>query len=261
MLQIAYDGTGFHGFAKQRDLRTVQGVLEDTLARIHNTPVEVFGSGRTDKGVHARGQVVHFEVPYGPPAEKYVYLLRRTLPLDIVPIHAQSVSDDFHARFSVREKTYRYTIQRATVPNVFTHRYSWHVPQVLDVRKMQHEAEFLVGEHDFTSFCAAATPVEDKRRTVYRVDVSERDSYLFVECSGNGFLQYMVRIIVGTLVDVGLGKFSPSLGDVLGARDRTMAGRTAPPQGLALWRVDYPSPFTDGYKEMHSDTFLLDPHS
>lgn len=238
-LVISYDGTDFHGFARQPGLRTVQGVLEEHLAKIHNTPVEVFGSGRTDAGVHAVGQVVHFEREVGPPAERYVYLLRRSLPPDIVPVSAEEVAVDFHARFSVRRKTYRYTIQRANVPDIFTYRFTWHEPRPMDVELMRRAARDLVGEHDFTSFCASTTPIEDKRRTLYQVDVTERGSYLDITCSGNGFLQYMVRIIVGTLVDLGEGRLRHSIPEILSARDRAQAGRTAPARGLSLWKVDY----------------------
>jgi tRNA pseudouridine38-40 synthase len=239
-LTIAYDGTDFHGFARQKGLRTVQGVLEDALGRILGRPVEVFGSGRTDAGVHARAQVVHWTQEKGPPAERYPYVLRRVLPSDIIPIEATEVPDDFHARFSVLRKTYRYTIQRAPVEDVYTYRYAWHQPLPLRLDIMQEAAQCLVGEHDFTSFCAAATPVEDKRRTIYDITLQERDTYLDVYCTGNGFLQYMVRIIVGTLVDLGQGRLKRSVEEILAAKDRTLAGRTAPAKGLTLWNVEYP---------------------
>ncbi|CAM3884809.1 tRNA pseudouridine(38-40) synthase TruA [Alicyclobacillus pomorum] len=238
-LTIAYDGTDFHGFARQRGLRTVQGTLEQTLQRILKQPVEVFGSGRTDAGVHARGQVVHWTQEKGPPASRYPYLLRRALPSDIVPIAACEVPDAFHARFSVERKTYRYTIQRAAVEDIFTNRYCWHQPQPLDTELMREAAQCLIGTHDFTSFCAAATPVEDKRRTIYDITLRERDTYLDIYCTGNGFLQYMVRIIVGTLVDIGQGHLKRDIRDILQARDRTLAGRTAPAKGLTLWEVQY----------------------
>ncbi|GMA50432.1 tRNA pseudouridine synthase A [Alicyclobacillus contaminans] len=238
-LTIAYDGTDFHGFARQRGLRTVQGTLESTLQRILRTPVEVFGSGRTDAGVHARAQVVHWTQAQGPPADRYPYLLRRALPPDIVPIEAVEVPDWFHARFSVIRKTYRYCIQRAPVPDVFTHRYTWHQPQPLSLEAMERAAAVLVGTHDFTSFCAVATPVGDKRRTIYEIRLEERGSYLDIYCTGNGFLQYMVRIIVGTLVDIGQGQLRREIADILAARDRTRAGRTAPASGLTLWDVQY----------------------
>lgn len=239
-LTIAYDGTDFHGFARQRGLRTVQGTLESTLERILGGSVEVHGSGRTDGGVHARGQVVHWEQQQGPPAERYPYLLRRVLPPDIIPLQADVVPDDFHARFCVDRKTYRYTLQRAPVEDIFTHRYSWHVPGSLNLDAMQVASLALVGTHDFTSFCAAATPVQDKRRTIYDITLQERDTYIDLYCTGSGFLQYMVRIIVGSLVDCGQGKLRRPVSEILEAKDRTVAGRTAPAKGLTLWEVQYP---------------------
>ncbi|SFU69223.1 tRNA pseudouridine(38-40) synthase TruA [Alicyclobacillus macrosporangiidus] len=238
-MTIAYDGTDFHGFARQRGLRTVQGTLEDALARALGHPVEVEGSGRTDAGVHARAQVVHWEQDHGPAPERYPYVLGRMLPGDLIPIHAELAPDDFHARFSAKRKTYRYTIQRARVPDVFTHRYAWHEPSALDLARMRDAAQQLVGEHDFTSFCAAATPVEDKRRVIYDLRLEERGTYLDIYCTGNGFLQYMVRIIVGTLVDIGLGRLNRPVTEILAARDRRCAGRTAPAKGLTLWDVAY----------------------
>jgi tRNA pseudouridine38-40 synthase len=239
-LVFAYDGSDFYGFAKQANLRTVQGTLESVLERVVGYPIEVFGSGRTDKGVHARAQVVHWEQTYGPPAEKWVYVLRRSLPPDIIPLHAESVDASFHARFSAVRKTYRYTIQRAPQEDIFTYRYAWHLPGPLNLDAMQSAAQALVGEHDFTSFCAASTPVEDKRRTIYEIRFEERDSYLDIYCTGNGFLQNMVRIITGTLVDVGSGRIpAGKISEILSARDRRFAGQTAPARGLSLWQVDY----------------------
>lgn len=241
-LEFAYDGTDFHGFARQRGLRTVQGTLEGILQRTLGYPVEVFGSGRTDAGVHARAQVVHWvQGEAGPPVDRYPYLLRRSLPTDMVALTACDAPDDFHARFSVQRKTYRYTIQRALITDVFTNRYSWHIPLELDVHLMRSAAEELVGRHDFTSFCAAASPVEDKRRTIYEIRIEERGSYCDVYCTGSGFLQYMVRIIVGTLVDIGQGKMSKSMSTILADKNRRSAGQTAPPLGLSLWEVVYPT--------------------
>jgi tRNA pseudouridine38-40 synthase len=239
-LVIAYDGTHFHGFARQAGLRTVQGTLEQVLADVLGHPVEVFGSGRTDAGVHARAQVVHFTQQHGPPPERWPRILLRRLPEDIVVTSAEAVPDSFHARFSARWKTYRYTLQRAEVPDVFTRRYTWHVPGPLNLDEMRRAAAALEGEHDFTSFCAAATPVEDKRRTISAIRIDPRGSYLHIYCRGNGFLQHMVRIVVGTLVQVGQGKRTAAdIPRILAARDRQAAGPTAPPQGLTLWEVEY----------------------
>ena len=239
-LDVSYDGTDFHGFARQPGLRTVQGTLEEVLTRLLSTPIEVHGSGRTDAGVHARAQVVHFAQESGPPPDRYPKVLARMLPRDIVVVSGCEAPPGFHARFSAVRKTYRYTLQRATVEDVFTRRYAWHVPESLDLVRMSDAAKHLIGKHDFTSFCAAATPTENKIRTIFDLYLQERGSYLDFICTGSGFLQNMVRIIAGTLVDVGLGKMTPE--DVLvslHARDRRSAGRTAPPSGLTLWSVEY----------------------
>lgn len=241
-LVISYDGTDFHGFARQRGLRTVQGVLEDTLSQILKRPTEVFGSGRTDKGVHARAQVIHFAQPYGPPVDRYPFVLRRALPKDIVPLVAEAVPDSFHARFSASGKTYRYTLHTAPLEDVFTTRFVWHLPVTLNWDAMAEAAAHLVGGHDFTSFCSASTPIEDKRRTIYSITFQPRGEYQDIVVSGNGFLQYMVRIIVGTLVDVGMGRLAATqMGDILAAKDRRRAGLTAPARGLTLWQVHYPN--------------------
>jgi len=240
-LVIAYDGTDFHGFARQKNLRTVQGSLETVLGSVLRGPVEVLGSGRTDAGVHARAQVVSFRPDHGPHPDHYPYLLRRMLPHDIAPVSASVVDDKFHARFSAQAKTYRYTISRANLDDVFLRRYVWHVPQVLNLEAMYRAAAMLVGEHDFTSFCAAATPIENKRRNLFELKLVERGTYLDIYCTGNGFLQNMVRILVGTLVNVGHGRIcADAMPDILAARDRRLAGKTAPAQGLTLWEVHYP---------------------
>ncbi|SIS71166.1 tRNA pseudouridine(38-40) synthase TruA [Alicyclobacillus vulcanalis] len=243
-LVLGYDGSGFHGFARQEGLRTVQGVLEDVLLRMLGTEIPVEGSGRTDRGVHARAQVVHFDLPYGPPVERMVHVLRRRLPADILPRAADEVDEAFHARFSVVRKTYRYTLDLAPLPSLYWYKFSWHVPEPLDLDAMKEAAKHLLGEHDFTSFCAAEAPQRDKVRRLDRVDFRRDGSRLHVEFEGNGFLQYMVRILVGTLVKVGRGKESPDrIPDILEARDRRLAGETAPPHGLCLWNVEYPSAY------------------
>jgi tRNA pseudouridine38-40 synthase len=243
-LVFGYDGSDFHGFARQQGLRTVQGTLETVLSRILRTPVEVYGSGRTDAGVHARAQVVHWTQDAGPPSSRYPYLLRRSLPRDIIPVSASEVSEGFHARYSSVQKTYRYTIQCAKTEDIFTHRYAWHVPTSLDLVSMKAAAMYLLGEHDFTSFCAAATPTHNKVRTISAIEFVLRDTFLDIFCTGSGFLQHMVRIIVGTLVNVGLGKYKPdAIQEMLEKRDRQVAGKTAPSYGLCLWQVDYPASF------------------
>lgn len=245
-LTFGYDGSDFHGFARQEGLRTVQGTIETVMSRVLHQKMEVFGSGRTDAGVHARAQVIHWTQDAGPPAANYPYLLRRSLPRDILPIRAEEVSDDFHARYGTVQKTYRYSIQRGNLEELFTHRYAWHVRKPLNVNDMRIAAQLFVGEHDFTSFCAPTSQARSRVRTIHDLSFFERDAYLDIFCTGNGFLQHMVRIIVGTLVDVGTGKFSPAhVQWMLAERDRRVAGLTAPAHGLCLWSVEYdgsPSP-------------------
>lgn len=240
-LVLGYDGSGFHGFARQEGLRTVQGVLEDELRRMLGVDILVEGSGRTDRGVHARAQVVHFDLPYGPPADRMVHVLRRRLPADLLPRDAGEVDEGFHARFSVVRKTYRYTLDLAPLPSLYWYRFSWHHPEPLDLAAMQEAARHLLGEHDFTSFCAAEARQRDKVRRIDRVEFRQDGSRLHIEFEGNGFLQYMVRILVGTLVKVGRGQERPDrIPLILEARDRRLAGETAPPHGLCLWNVEYP---------------------
>jgi len=250
-LELSYDGTDFYGFARQTGLRTVQGELERVLSKLTGESIEVFASGRTDKGVHARSQVVHWDQHQGPEAQRYPWVLQRVLPRDIVVLGAETVDDSFHARFSACGKTYRYTIQTAALTDIFTHRYVWHQPVPLDWVAMDACRHTLTGEHDFTSFCAATTPVEDKIRRIHDLHYTRRGTYVDIYCTGSGFLQHMVRIIVGTLVDVGLHKMAPSdVEKALLAQDRQTAGQTAPAQGLALWNVYYDKKSLDPYKDL-----------
>lgn len=239
-LILAYDGTDFHGFQTQPILRTVQGVLQETLEGVVGHPVSIIGSGRTDAGVHARGQVVNFKTSSRIPIEKWPIVLNTKLPDDLVIQAAELVEDDFHARFCAKGKEYRYRIDRSPYTDVFLRKYSHHVPYPLRLEPMKEAAKHLVGRHDFTSFCAANTPVENKVRHLYKVDLIEEGSLLTIVCRGEGFLYNMVRIIAGTLLDIGRGKLSPDeIPGILEARDRTRAGLTAPAKGLTMWEVLY----------------------
>ncbi|TQK41828.1 tRNA pseudouridine38-40 synthase [Brevibacillus sp. AG162] len=237
---LAYDGTDFSGFQVQPDQVTVQGEIEAALNRVTGEDIQVFGSGRTDAGVHARGQVIHFDTSSNIPMDKWRFVLNNQLPDSIVIRTVEEVDASFHARFDVQVKEYRYCIDNNPVANVFRHRYADHVRFPLDVDAMQQAAHYLVGEHDFTSFCSAKTFVEDKVRTVYGLTVEKIGDEVWVTCRGNGFLYNMVRIIVGTLVEVGQGKRSPAeLKVILAACDREKAGKTAPAKGLTMWEVVY----------------------
>jgi tRNA pseudouridine38-40 synthase len=239
-LTIAYDGTNFHGFQVQPNLRTVQGVLEELIGRVAQHPVSIIGSGRTDAGVHARAQVVNFHTSVRIPVEKWPIALNTRLPDDLVVTEAAEVPEDWHARFSAKGKVYKYQIDLGASPNVFTRLYAYHYPYRLRIEPMIEAARHLTGRHDFTSFCAANTPLENKVRHLYAIDLAQEDHLLTITCRGEGFLYNMVRIIVGTLLDVGRGKISPDqIPEILAARDRTKAGLTAPAHGLTLWEVLY----------------------
>jgi tRNA pseudouridine38-40 synthase len=237
---VAYDGTDFSGFQKQPGMRTVQGTLEETLFRLTGERIEIHGSGRTDAGVHALGQVCHFTTHHPIPPDKYAYILRRMLPNDLIVYSSEEVPLDFHARKSAHWKTYRYQITTRLVPNLFTRRFRTHWPEKVNLDRMKEAADYLIGTHDFTSFCSPKTPIEDKVRTLYQLDIYPDDEGYILEVTGNGFLYNMVRILVGTLVQVGKGRLHPSeIETILEAKDRQTAGPTAPPEGLILLEVGY----------------------
>lgn len=244
-LIVAYEGTHFHGFQVQPRQRTVQRELEKSISLLTQEPVTVIGSGRTDAGVHAWGQTVNFHTRSKIPLERLALALNAVLPKDITVRQASSVSQAFHSRYDAKGKHYRYRIDNERHPNVFGRLYAYHVPQKLDIENMQEASQMLVGTHDFTSFCSAATLVESKVRTVTSVQVrhvlTELNSQeIVIDVRGNGFLYNMVRIIAGTLVDVGKGRMSASaIPSILQARDRIQAGVTAPAQGLMLMEVFY----------------------
>lgn len=240
-LTVSYDGTDFSGFQVQPNRRTVQGVLQDALAKLTKAPVRVVGAGRTDAGVHAYGQVVHFETDSRIPVDKWPLALNAVLPPDVVVRDAREVDPAFHARYSATGKTYVYRVDNRSVPDVLARRYAYHVPHALDVARMRAAARYLLGRHDFTSFCSAKTTVKgDRVRHLRRADIVVRGRDIWFCFAADGFLYNMVRILVGTLLEVGQGLRDPeTMPDILAARDRAAAGKTAPPHGLILWSVAY----------------------
>jgi tRNA pseudouridine38-40 synthase len=237
---ISYDGTNFHGYQIQPNKRSVQETLETTLSTMHKKPIHVVGSGRTDAKVHAVGQVVHFDTSLNIPAMKWEKALNALLPADIFVQQVEEVSDEFHARFDVIKKEYRYKISRASGRDVFKRHYSYHYPYQLDLQQIKEAMNLLIGTHDFTSFCSAKTEVKDKIRTLYHVELIEEDEELIFRFVGNGFLYNMVRILVGTLLEIGQGKIMPQeIQKMFEKQDRTLAGKTAPGHGLYLWKVTY----------------------
>jgi tRNA pseudouridine38-40 synthase len=252
-ITLSYDGTRYVGWQRQASGESIQALLEDAVARFEGKAVTVHGAGRTDAGVHALGQVAAVQVTCGHAADTLARGLNAWLPPDVRVIKVEDASEDFHARFSARSKTYRYLLLNAPRVSPFERAYAWHVPGTLDVSAMQTAASVLVGAHDFSSFCSAGSNVRDGVRTVSRsiihsidadpvpyVRTREERTLLAYEVSANGFLRHMVRAIVGTLIEIGHGRRSAgSMAMLLAAGSRAQAGATAPPHGLFLVRVDY----------------------
>ena len=233
---IAYDGTNFHGFQRQVSGRTVQAELEKTLTKMNNGNfVEVQGSGRTDAGVHALGQVIHFDFPNERPLEKMRFALDTQTPQEIV-------ADDFHVRYLVKEKTYQFKVDIGKPRSPFRRFYASYYPYPLDLARIEAALPAFLGTHDFTSFCAAGSSVEDKVRTirVAKMTVNDLGDELTFTFTGDGFLYKMIRIMVGTLLKIGNGRMEPdAISKIIKAKDRNLAGPTAHPEGLYLVEVKY----------------------
>lgn len=240
-LTIQYDGTRYRGWQVQgnTDL-TIQGKLEGVLSRLTGQLVEVHGSGRTDAGVHALGQVANVKLPHPVEPSELLGELNRYLPADIGVIAAEPAPERFHARLNARSKTYRYRIWNSAIPNVLERSYLYPLPEPLDVAAMERAAADLVGTHDFRSFCGLKRFKKSTVRTITDIAITQDGAEVRLEFTGNGFLMRMVRILAGTLVEVGLGqREADSMPAVLAAQDRAAAGPALPAQGLALVRVEY----------------------
>jgi tRNA pseudouridine38-40 synthase len=242
-LTIAYDGTEYHGWQIQPGLKTVQGTLCDAVSNLCQTRVHVRGSGRTDAGVHAQGQVGTFKTCLHQAIETLPLAINQYLPRDIVVRQAEEVAPDFDVIRHVTCKHYQYTLHLSRVPCVRTARFSWLYPGQLECHAMQQAAQYLVGEHDFRSFACTVEPDQNTVRTIDACDVhllEPNSDYMVIDVKGHGFLHHMVRIIVGTLVDIGKGHWPAAhMPEILAAYDRTAAGHLAPPEGLCLMAVDY----------------------
>ncbi len=239
-LDVCYDGTRYRGWQRLagRD-DTIQGKLETALSRILEEPIEISGSGRTDAGVHARGQVANFHCESTMTAEEILRNLRKFLPEDIGIYACKDVSPRFHARLNAKEKTYLYRIWNSEQPCVFDRRYVTVMPEKLDVSAMESAARHLLGQHDFSAFCGNAKMKKSTVRFIRSIEITRRGEELQLRFTGNGFLQNMVRILVGTLVEVGRGERAPdSIPELFGGK-RANAGFLAPAQGLCLEEVFY----------------------
>ena len=239
---IAYDGTNYCGFQTQENGNTVQAELEKTLQKFNNhQPVTIHASGRTDSGVHAWGQVIHFDFPQDRDPEKFRHALDTQSPADIAVRSLEKVAPDFHARYHAVEKTYHYHLDISKPQNIFRRHYAAYYTFPLDVAKMTAAIAYFEGTHDFSAFCATGTTVENKVRTIYeaRIEYVNEDELIFI-FRGNGFLYKMVRNLVGTLIKVGQGRLEPAaLPQVIASLDRQQAGPTAHPEGLYLMEVKY----------------------
>jgi tRNA pseudouridine38-40 synthase len=240
-LLIEYDGTNYQGWQVQLEGPTVQGMIEEKLALITGEAVHLIGSGRTDSGVHAFGQVANFKTKSKLDVHSFQKALNSLLPPDIVIQRAEEVEEGFHARKASKSKVYEYRILNRELRSAFHHAYTWHIPQELDLEEMKKASQILIGEHDFSSFRSVGSPTRTTIRRVIRAEWKMgRDGLIRFEIEANGFLKQMVRALVGTLVEVGKGKIdSEEFQKILDSKDRKMAGPTAPAHGLFLKEVKY----------------------
>ena len=240
-LTIEYDGKEFNGWQKQPNKLNIQGTIEKVISDITKEEIELIGSGRTDAGVHALGQVANFKTNSNIPIDKFAIAINSRLKKSIVIKKAEEVPDRFHSRYNCKQKTYRYVINNSETGSAIYRNLEYNIKMPLDVNKMQEAANYFVGEHDFAGFKASGTSSKSSVRTIYKAEVFEMpNNRIYIELTGNGFLYNMVRIIAGTLVDVGIGKIKPEdIKKIIESKDRSLAGKTLQPNGLYLVSVKY----------------------
>lgn len=240
-LTIEYDGKNFGGWQDQPDKVNIQGEITNAIKEITGEDVELIASGRTDAGVHALGQVANFHTDSNLETDRFPYAINAKLPKSIVIKSAEEVPDRFHARYNCKQKTYRYIINNDEFPSALDRYREFHVPYKLDIESMKSTLMYFEGEHDFKGFKSSGG---NEKKTTVRIltkcELIQKDGKIIIELTGNGFLYNMVRIIAGTVVDVGLGKINcDDIPDIINSKDRTRAGRTLPPHGLYLVKVEY----------------------
>ena len=240
-LVIEYDGKEFNGWQKQQTKLNIQGENEKAIKQITGEEVDLTASGRTDAGVHALGQVANFKTNSNIPIEKIPIALNSNLKKSIVIKSAEEVEERFHSRLNCKRKTYRYIINNSKYGTAIYRNLETHIPMKLDIQKMQEAVKYFEGEHDFKAFKASGTSSKSSVRTIYKAEVIDAgNERIYIELTGNGFLYNMVRIIAGTLVEVGLGKIEPNeIKTIIESKKRENAGKTLPPQGLYLVNVEY----------------------
>ena len=240
-LVIEYDGKDFNGWQKQPTKLNIQGEIEKAIKQITGEEVDLMASGRTDAGVHALGQVANFKTNSNIPIEKFPIALNSNLKKSILIKSAEEVEERFHSRLNCKRKTYRYIINNSKYGTAIYRNLETHIPMKLNICKMQKAIKYFEGEHDFKAFKASGTSSKSSVRTIYKADVIDAgNERIYIELTGNGFLYNMVRIISGTLVEVGLGKIEPNeIKTIIESKKRENAGKTLPPQGLYLVDVEY----------------------
>lgn len=239
-LVVAYDGTNYHGWQIQNNAITIESELNKALSRLLQEEIAVIGASRTDAGVHALGNIAVFDTVHPMPADKISYALNAMLPEDIRIQESKEVAPDWHPRHVESRKTYQYHIYQSEFPMPVGRQYAHFTYHTLDIKAMNEAAAYLVGEHDFKSFCQVGAQVESTVRTLYKASVEQNGKDIIITVCGNGFLYNMVRIIAGTLMEVGMGRIAPNqMSAIIEAKDRGAAGPTAPAKGLLLYQYEF----------------------
>lgn len=239
-LIIEYHGKSFNGWQKQSNELNIQGEIEKAIGELTGEEINLISSGRTDAGVHSLGQVANFRTESNIPIEKFAIAINSKLKKSIIVKIAEEVHEKFHSRYSVKSKKYRYTINNSAMGTAIYREFEYHFPIKLDIEKMQQAVKYFEGEHDFAGFKASGTSSKNSVRTIYKAEVIKNGDRIYIELTGNGFLYNMVRIIAGTLVDVGIGKIQPQeISEIIKSKDRKRAGKTLAPHGLCLVEVTY----------------------